>query len=209
MYMVMGLSGLSDSSQRSWATIAAEVVSSIAPLRHTIRSWDGQTWLHSTCVKVRPGRTCSSFEKMSASLRFGQRPARDRKGLAQDIHVRHPPACRVSQSPYGNKSTVEFKAYCDLCNVWHGDVAHGPQRCPRTGAGELGEASACRGRANPSQNAHCRSWGVHDLSDLNTLKRELSVVVLEILPGWVKRRDLLQRLAITVRVRCSELQAGK
>src|SRR6478736_4808626 len=42
MYMVIGLSGLSDSSQRSCATIAAETVSSIAPFKHIIRSWPGQ-----------------------------------------------------------------------------------------------------------------------------------------------------------------------
>lgn len=39
MYRVMALSGLSDSSQSSWATMAADRESFTSPLRHTIRSY--------------------------------------------------------------------------------------------------------------------------------------------------------------------------
>jgi hypothetical protein len=39
MYIVIGLSGLSDSSHNSCATIEADTVSSIGPLRHIILSY--------------------------------------------------------------------------------------------------------------------------------------------------------------------------
>src|SRR5512140_2593801 len=43
MYIVIGLSGLSDSSHRSCATMAADTVSSIGPFRHIIRSCERQS----------------------------------------------------------------------------------------------------------------------------------------------------------------------
>jgi hypothetical protein len=39
MYMVMGFSGLSDSSQSSCVTMEMESESSMAPERQTMRSW--------------------------------------------------------------------------------------------------------------------------------------------------------------------------
>ena len=85
MYSVMALSGLSASSQRSWATMAAETVSSTSPLRQTIRSCILLDW--SSPEKERKGRTCNSFEKTSAATRQSRKLLRH----CMIVHVRQPP----------------------------------------------------------------------------------------------------------------------
>ena len=67
MYIVMGLSGLSDSSHSNWATMDADTVSSMDPLRHIMRSWSGQSVGVVPMASTECTLTCSNLEKMSAS----------------------------------------------------------------------------------------------------------------------------------------------